>query len=262
MMLFIVAFTCLAASAVGAAVGIGGGVIIKPVLDSLKIMDITVVSFLSGITVLSMSTFSVIRGQLSHSTKINMPMAAAVSAGAVIGGILGKIAFSWVISSFGDPNIVGAVQSVCLFILTVITLIYSLLRKRIPTLRVRSFPIAAAAGLVLGLFSSFLGIGGGPINIMFLCVLFSFGTKSAAAYSLFIIMCSQLSSLIWQIATGTVPEFSVHMLILMAVCGITGGMIGTRMRKRMKPESIDRLFNVILAVIICICIYNYFGYTS
>ena len=126
MMLFIVAFTCLAASAVGAAVGIGGGVIIKPVLDSLKIKDVTVVSFLSGITVLSMSTFSVVKGQVSHNSKINIPMAAAVSSGAVIGGILGKIAFSWVVSSFGAANFVGIVQSVCLFVLTVITLVYSL----------------------------------------------------------------------------------------------------------------------------------------
>lgn len=262
MVYLIVSLICLAASAIGAAVGIGGGVIIKPVLDSLRIMDVKCVSFLSGITVLCMSTYSVVKGKLSHDTRINLPMAVAVSVGAAIGGIVGKTVFSRMVEAFSDSDLVGAAQSVCLFLLTIVTLIYSVLKRRIPTFRVRSFPIAAAAGLVLGVFSSFLGIGGGPINIMFLCVLFSFGTKSAAAYSLFIIMCSQASSLIWQIVSGTVPEFSVPVLALMAVCGILGGVIGTQFRKKMKPSRIDVLFIVVLVVIMCVCVYNYFGYAG
>ena len=44
----------LIASAIGAIAGIGGGVIIRPVLDSFHVMAATV-SFLSGCTVLSMS---------------------------------------------------------------------------------------------------------------------------------------------------------------------------------------------------------------
>ena len=43
---------CLAASTVGAICGIGGGVIIKPVLDAMQIMTVQQVSFLSGCTVL------------------------------------------------------------------------------------------------------------------------------------------------------------------------------------------------------------------
>ncbi len=62
MIYFIIALICFVASSVGAIVGIGGGVIIKPVLDSFKIMDVTVISFLSGITVLCMSTYTVIKG--------------------------------------------------------------------------------------------------------------------------------------------------------------------------------------------------------
>ncbi len=262
MILVIVSITCLAASAIGAAVGIGGGIIIKPVLELLNIMDITVVSFLSGVTVLSMSTFSVVNGQLSRDTHINIPMALAVSSGAVIGGIAGKIIFAWVLDASGNHELVGAVQSVCLFMLTLSTFIYSLFRNRIPKYKVGSFTAAAAVGLLLGLFSSFLGIGGGPINIMILCILFSFDTKSAAAYSLFIIMCSQMSSVMWQILTYSVPEFSTSMLMLMALCGVLGGVIGTHLRRRMRAESIDKLFNTILVIIMCICVYNYFGYTG
>ena len=45
---------CFAASIVGAICGIGGGVIIKPVLDSFGVLDVTAISFLSGCTVLSL----------------------------------------------------------------------------------------------------------------------------------------------------------------------------------------------------------------
>lgn len=52
---------CFFASVIGAICGIGGGVIIKPVLDSVGILDVTAISFLSGCTVLSMTTYSVLK---------------------------------------------------------------------------------------------------------------------------------------------------------------------------------------------------------
>ena len=54
---------CLLASSVGAIVGAGGGVIIKPVLDMLGILPVSTVSFCSGCTVLGMSVCSLIRNR-------------------------------------------------------------------------------------------------------------------------------------------------------------------------------------------------------
>lgn len=58
--LFLVAFL---ASAVGSVVGAGGGVIIKPVLDLLKVLPVSTVSFCSGCTVLGMSAFSLLHNR-------------------------------------------------------------------------------------------------------------------------------------------------------------------------------------------------------
>ena len=55
---FLVSFL---ASTVGAVCGIGGGVIIKPMLDLLHIGSVQTISFLSGCTVLSISSYSVIK---------------------------------------------------------------------------------------------------------------------------------------------------------------------------------------------------------
>ena len=49
------------ASVVGAICGIGGGVIIKPLLDAFGIAGVAEISFLSGCTVLSMSCYSVVK---------------------------------------------------------------------------------------------------------------------------------------------------------------------------------------------------------
>ena len=50
----------LGASVVGAVCGIGGGVIIKPVLDLLHLETVAAISFLSGCTVLSIDRKSVV----------------------------------------------------------------------------------------------------------------------------------------------------------------------------------------------------------
>ena len=51
----IVFAVCLAASAAGGICGIGGGIIIKPVLDAMGIMSVSAISFLSGMTVMTMA---------------------------------------------------------------------------------------------------------------------------------------------------------------------------------------------------------------
>ena len=58
-------FISFGASIVGAISGIGGGVIIKPVLDGLSSSGVSTISFLSGSTVLSMTTVTLIRSRRS-----------------------------------------------------------------------------------------------------------------------------------------------------------------------------------------------------
>jgi len=69
----------LGASAVGAICGIGGGVIIKPVLDLLHLETVSTISFSSGCTVLTMSCYSVgkslLAGEKSVSLDVGTPLA-------------------------------------------------------------------------------------------------------------------------------------------------------------------------------------------
>ena len=114
---------CFLASIVGAICGIGGGVIIKPLLDALKFLDVSQISFLSGCTVLSMSAYSVIKSKLSGKKEVDIATVLPVGIGGAIGGIVGKWLFSFIKSLSDNPNKVGVVQAACLLIVTVFTLV-------------------------------------------------------------------------------------------------------------------------------------------
>ena len=79
---FIFVAMSLIASTVGAIAGIGGGVIIRPVLDSFHILSAATISFLSGCTVLSMSCYSTVRIQLSGDNRLRGKIALPLGVGA------------------------------------------------------------------------------------------------------------------------------------------------------------------------------------
>ncbi len=256
-MTFILVFTiCFLASIVGAICGIGGGVIIKPVLDAFGIMDVSAISFLSGCTVLSMTTYSVIRSRRSGSSAFDAHTGLPLALGAAAGGILGKQLFDLVKSMSSDPNKVGAIQAICLLIVTLGTLIYTIYKNRIPTKQIKNVAFCGIIGLCLGLMSAFLGIGGGPINLVVLFYFFSMDTKAAAENSLYIIFFSQIASLLFTILGGKVPAFPLEMLLLMAVGGIFGGICGRSVNKKIDNKTVDKLFIALMILMIGINLYN------
>lgn len=247
---------CFLASVIGAICGIGGGVIIKPALDAFHVMDVAAISFLSGCTVLSMTTYSVIKSKRSGESHIEQKTGLPLALGAAFGGILGKWGFSFISGLSPDKNRVGAIQAVCLLIITAGTLIYTINKDRIHTRQVQNAAVCIVIGLLLGIMSSFLGIGGGPINLVILFYFFSMTTKVAVENSLYIIFFSQISSLLWSILTKSVPDFDLFMLLLMIVGGICGGIAGRALNKRIPEKTVDKLFISLMGIIILINIYN------
>lgn len=93
-MFYIIVFlVCLLSSAAGAICGIGGGVIIKPVLDALGIMSVSAVSFLSGCTVLSMTTYAVLKSKLSGASRIEQKTGFPLALGAALEELPGNGCF-------------------------------------------------------------------------------------------------------------------------------------------------------------------------
>lgn len=261
-MLYIFYFLiCIAATTLGAISGIGGGVIIKPIMDAVSSMSVSTISFLSGCTVLAMSVVSVLRSW-GGNTKIDPKRGTLLAVGGAVGGIVGKWIFDLVKSAFGSDGLVGTIQSILMIALTLGVLIYVLNRTRIHTLNVRNFAACLSIGLALGIMSSFLGIGGGPINLAVLYYFFSMDTKTAALNSLYIILFSQISSLGITVVQGKVPEFDILVLAVMAVGGILGGFVGRAFSRKMTDGHVDTLFRCMLVLITAISCYNLYRYAG
>lgn len=254
---FLVSFI---ASTIGAICGIGGGVIIKPALDLLQLSSVSTISFLSGCTVLAMSLYSVIKIFLTGYGNIDLKVVTPLAIGAAIGGLFGKELFTYISLKVDSIEVVGSLQSAILAIITFGTLIYTILKQKIYTYNINSCINGTIIGLSLGVISSFLGIGGGPINIVVLHFFFSMDTKHASQSSLYIILFSQTTSLISTIITKSIPPFSWESLILMVAGGVIGGIAGRKFYKKMDNKTIEKLLIIIVIIIIITSIYNTYQY--
>lgn len=258
-MLILVFAIAFFASTIGAICGIGGGIIIKPVMDAVGAADVSTINFLSGCTVLSMTCYSVIKAKAAGDSAIDPSIDTPLAIGAAIGGLAGRQLFDAVAVLFGNANTAGAVQAGTLMIITIGTLVYTLNKERIATKRVRGVLPCIVIGLLLGVSSSFLGIGGGPINLVVLFYFFTMSTKRAAQSSLYIILFSQATSTASSLVGGVA---GIDWLLLggMAACGILGGIVGRKVNAHIDEAAVDKLFCGLMVVIILICLFNVFRY--
>lgn len=237
------------ATTIGAISGMGGGIIIKPVMDAISGLDVAIINFLSGCTVLAMAMVSAYRGR-KEELDINLPITITLALGACVGGILGKMLFGFMTGN------VALVQSVILLVLNVLIYIYVKFKEHIKTLTVSKTLPCAMVGCGLGATSAFLGIGGGPINIAVLQYFFSSSPKVTAKRSIFIILLSQISSLVTTLVGG-VPEGVPYLaLLLMAVGGCCGAILGGKVSKKFSDAQMDDFFTDVLVGIIVLNAYN------
>ena len=249
-------FVALFACVIGKICGMGGGVIIKPVLDALGIMSVAAINLVSGCTVIAMSCWSVGSSLVRRQSEIDWKISTPLAIGAAVGGILGKTLFSAVAGLFADKNAAGGVQAMLLFAATLATLIYTIRKDRIPSRHVTAAPACALIGLLLGMLGAFLGIGGGPFNMAVLFYFFSMKTKVAAQNSLYVILISQITGLASQFLSGSVPAVSIPLLLGMAFFGVLGSEIGGRLNKKLSEKRATVLFEGAMVLVMLICVYN------
>ena len=250
----------LLASIIGAICGIGGGIIIKPALDVFGWCNISTISFLSSCTVLSMSLYAVLRAFRARTVQVDVAIGTPLAIGAALGGVAGSYLFDWVKGLFQRSDAMGGVQAICLAFVTIGTLIYMIRKEHIRVLHLTGKPLCLAIGLSLGMLSSFLGIGGGPINLIVLFYCFGMNTKTAAINSLYIILFSQMTNIATRLLSGGAPDFKWHTLVLMIAGGLIGGIIGRGINKHLSSKTVDRLFRLLMVVIILICCFNIIKY--
>lgn len=261
MTVYIVCFlTAFFACSIGTLCGMGGGIIIKPVLDMTGVMSISSITFLSGCTVIAMTLWSVGKTIIKKESIIEYKSTTLLAIGAAIGGILGKQLYNMVANLFENENTAGGVQAGLLFFATLATFIYTLYKNKIKSKKTDSCVIVIIIGLLLGILGSFLGIGGGPFNVAVLYYFFSMNTKKATQNSLYIVLFSQVASTMKTISAGNIPSFNIGILIGMVLFGIIGSEFSRKLNKKLDDKQATYLFEGAMILIMCINIYNILKY--
>lgn len=241
------------ANSVGSVSGMGGGVIIKPVLDLVGAHDVTSVSFYSAVAVFTMSIVSTTR-HLKSGAKFNWKLLFLVSIGAVVGGFSGNMTFDSFLRFFGDERIVNLIQ----IVLTIITLLFAFLYAKYnwKNFHFKSFLWYIGCGFTLGFLASLLGIGGGPINVSLLMLLFAMPIKQATFYSIATIFFSQFSKLITIASTTGFAHYDLTILYYVIPAAIIGGFVGARLSNVLSEEKVLVVFQSIIVIVLVINIFN------
>lgn len=248
------------ASTLGALAGIGGGVIIRPVLDATGHYDnALIVNFLSAFCVLAVALTSVLKKLIKKEKIDNYIVSLFLALGSVCGGIGGNFLFD-LVKQASNRNVLVIIQSIVLILLLAFAIVYMLVfKKKGIEFNIQNKIVIVLIGLFLGLASSFLGVGGGPINVAVLCFLFSMDMKQSSINSLLIIVFSQTSKIITALINGsllTSGNMDWWMLLCLLPFAVCGSLLGSYINKKVNNETILKVYIIALFVIIAINIYN------
>ena len=249
----------LCTSVIGAISGIGGGVLMKPVLDLLSPMNAASINFVSSSAVFAMAAVSLIKSR-KEKQKIKIRESSILVLGSTLGGVAGKSLFQVLIALLSEEN-AKLLQSTLLSFVTFAVFLYFSVYSR-TTFSLKNFWAIFSVGFLLGSVSVFLGIGGGPLNLAALSFFFSMPPKQTALNSIYIIFFSQLASFFTYAAQGSFPLVPGPIIIFMISGSIVGGYLGTFLRLRMSDVTAQKLFKLILLCILALNLYNAFHFAT
>ncbi|MDO5089194.1 MAG: sulfite exporter TauE/SafE family protein [Leptotrichiaceae bacterium] len=244
------------ATTLGAISGLGGGVVIKPLFDAAGFHTMSEIGFYSSVAVFTMSIVSIIK-QMKNGFSFQMKVIFWISFGSLVGGTVGENIFNIFAETYKNET-VKIVQGGMLAFTLVCILIYTLNKEKIKSYRMKNFPSIFAAGFFLGAVSVFLGIGGGPLNVALLMLLFSYTMKEATVYSIATIFFAQISKLGNIIFSGKIHSYNLSFIPFICISAVAGGFIGTVINQKLNGGKIEKIYIGLITALLFVSLYNIF----
>lgn len=240
------------ANSIGSIAGMGGGVLIKPLFDTIGVDSVATISFYSTVAVFTVAMVSTAR-QIRSGIAIEPPFLLRLSLGAIVGGILGKTTLEELLQSLPEQAVLTVQIG-----LTVLILLFAIwhTRAKRASWHLQGTYWQVLCGLLLGFLASLLGIGGGPINVSLLMLMFGMPIKPATVYSICIILFAQAAKLLSLIVTHRIPVANLPTLVYIIPAAVIGGLIGSRLSHVLPANRVMLIFQTMLVVVIGINIYN------
>ncbi len=232
-----------AASIFGSLVGLGGGFVVVPVLRiAFGVAPATAAA--TSLVMVFANTASATVGYL-RDRRVDLRIALPFTAGAVPGGIAGAFAVRG-----ASPQAFDVAYGILMVVLAILVL-----RRRALTSRAeheRTFAhdprFGILAGLPLGFFSSFFGIGGGVISIPVLLIGARMAPHIVTATTAFVVTTTSPIGIATHALRGDVDWAAA---VPLALGGLVGGAIGPRIARRVSSPLLITLvaYAFILAAI-------------
>lgn len=251
--MFIYLIIALFATVIGSIVGLGGGVIMKPLMQALTIQDALTINVLSSVTVFFMAISTLYKRTKADRSLYKHDYLFLII-GSIIGGIIGNNTFDAFLKMFSNENIVSLVQTSILIILLIIVVFKHKYIDKLP--KFKSKTAMFIIGVCLSILSTFLGIGGGPVNVPIFIGFLGVTILDATYLSILVIFFSQLSNILVYFSTGTFSEVQLTPLLIMIPAAIIGGTLGGKLSQTMNASTVEKLFNVTIIALIALNIYN------
>jgi uncharacterized membrane protein YfcA len=228
------------ASIFGSIVGMGGGFIVIPLLRLGFGVAPSVVAGTSLLFVLANVATSAI-GYIKQK-RVDFSLAVPISIGGIPGSIAGVLIAHRISAAWFD-YLYGALL-VGLFFLVIRRRAHEAAAQHGKTFA-HVWGIAIAAGVVLGLFSSLFGIGGGIVMVPLLLVAAKLPPHVVSATSGFIILCT---APVGVIAHGLTGDIDWLVAVPLTIGGLVGGYLAPYIAKRISSPGLVKLLAFALLV--------------
>jgi hypothetical protein len=223
------------AGVVGSIIGLGGGIIVVPVMTFLGISP-TASSSSSLFAAFSNSIASTV--SYAKQKRIDYKIGLKLGLMSIPGTILGAL-----ISAEVTPNVFKILFGIVLFA----SCCYLFIKKNLESkssISKQMFAASAAISFFAGILSSFFGIGGGIIFVPLMIIGLGLLVKNATATSQLILLFSSASGMI---AHSFLGHSDFNYALLLSVGAFGGGLVGARLSLELKENSIRFLICAIIA---------------
>lgn len=238
--LFLVVLGLLAGT-YGALVGLGGGIILVPVLSIWLGLPIKTAVGISLVCVIATSSGAAAVYVQRRWTDLRLGMVLELST------VLGAITGAWLVTLLPDTVVKGLFGGFLVYAAAM------LLRQRkeaanetgneIPAYEVHGWPAGLAVSYVAGGVSGMLGIGGGPIKVPLMYLFMGVPMKVAAATSNFMIGVTAAASAFLYYQRG---DMVVAVAAPLGVGIFAGALLGSRLSTRLRSGWIRWLLLPVL----------------
>lgn len=261
-----VLFGGAAAGCVGALMGIGGGVFLVPLLNSVMGVGFSEATAISLVTVLGTSASAVMTPP--DKKLLNLRLAILLLLFSVSGATAGAMTFT-LLSTRAKQIIFGVTAGVIGAILFVRSnrrnimpvanagtgvlggTLYDDDTQTMMSYRVRRLPVAATVSFAAGALASYIGIGGGILIVPALNSLCGVPLRVAAATSVLMIGVTAVPGVVAHWANGFLGDYHLPAMATL------GSLIGFRIGLYIGPRSSVRLLKQLLVTILAVVAAKY-----